>query len=290
MPTLKSRAPRRVKVIGRRLSTYAGERTSSLRLTPTFVLAGGQRCGTTSLYRALMDHPAILSSVHHKGVNYFDVNYSRGWAWYQGHFPVRSMAALRTRAAQNDPITFEASGYYMYHPHAADRIARDLPDVKILAMLRDPVERAYSAYRHEFARGFETESFERALALEDERVEPELAKLMADPDYRSDSHRHHSYRRRGQYAEQLQRFADTLGRDRVLVIESSDFFSRPEVEYRRLTDFLGLAPHTPQRFDRYNARPGSGMSEQTERMLTDALAPHDYALEQFLGGAPSWRR
>ena len=155
MPTLKSRAPRPVKVIGRRLSTYAGERTSSLRLPPAFVLAGGQRCGTTSLYRALMDHPAILSSVHHKGVNYFDVNYSRGWAWYQGHFPMRSVAALRTRGAQDEPITFEASGYYLYHPHAAARIARDLPEVKILAMLRDPVERAYSAYRHEFARGFD---------------------------------------------------------------------------------------------------------------------------------------
>ena len=91
----------------------------------------------------------------------------------------------------------------MYHPLAAGRIGRDLPGVKVLVLLRDPVERAYSAYKHEFARGFETETFERALELEDARVQPELERMIADPTYQSDSYRHHSYRRRGQYAEQL---------------------------------------------------------------------------------------
>ena len=120
-------------------------------MTPSFILAGAQRCGTTSLFRALMEHPVILS-LYHKGVNYFDLNYDKGWSWYQGHFPVRAFAAVRTRHNGDVPVTFEASGYYMYHPHAAARLAHDLPQVKVLVMLRDPIERAYSAYRHEFAR------------------------------------------------------------------------------------------------------------------------------------------
>ena len=110
-------------------------------MTPSFILAGAQRCGTTSLFRALMEHPVILSPVYHKGVNYFDLNYDKGWSWYQGHFPVRAFAAVRTRHNGDVPVTFEASGYYMYHPHAAARLAHDLPQVKVLVMLRDPIER-----------------------------------------------------------------------------------------------------------------------------------------------------
>ncbi len=289
MPTLKQRAPQGLKVLGRRASVTAGQQTAGLRMLPSFVLAGGQRCGTTSLFRALLDHPAVLQPVHHKGVNYFDVQYGRGPAWYRGHFPLRSLAALRTRRTDEPPMTFDASGYYLYHPHAAARLARDLPEVKVVVLLRDPVERAFSAYRHELARGFETESFERALDLEDERVEPELQRMLADPSYQSAAHRHHSYRRRGQYAEQLQRFVDGLGHDRLLVLESADFFAFPEVEYRRLTDFLGLSPHTPAHFERWNARPGSGLPDAVRARLSTAYEPHDAALAALTGSIPSWR-
>ncbi len=289
MPTLKNRAPHRFKVLGRRVSLAAGVRTSSLRMAPGFVLAGGQRCGTTSLFRALLEHPAILGPVHHKGINYFDINYDRGPDWYQGHFPLRSVASLRTRRADEEAMTFDASGYYMYHPAAADRLASDLPGIKVMVMLRDPVERAFSAYKHEFARGFETETFEGALALEDERVEPELIRMAGDPGYASFAHRHQSYRRRGYYAEQIERFTSRLGRDRVLVVDSEMFFSQPLQEYRRITEFLELQPYEPTRFDQWNARPGSPMSEQTRGQLRDAFAPHDAALQTLLGHAPSWR-
>jgi Sulfotransferase domain len=290
MPTLKNRAPRQLKVLGRRFSLAAGVRTSSLRMEPGFVLAGGQRCGTTSLFRALLEHPAILGPVHHKGINYFDLNYDRGRDWYQGHFPLRSVASVRTRRAGEEAVTFDASGYYMYHPYAAERLAADLPEVKVMVMLRDPVERAFSAYKHEFARGFETETFERALALEDERVEPELARMASDPNYAGFSHRHHSYRRRGFYAEQIERFNRTLGTHRVLVVDSETFFKDPMHEYRRITDFLELRPYQPARFDQWNARPGTPMLPQTQQQLVDAFAPHDAALEVMLGEPPSWQR
>jgi hypothetical protein len=290
MSTLKQRAPRQLKLLGRRVSLSAGLRTSSLRMVPSFVLAGAQRCGTTSLFRALLDHPAVVGPVHHKGVNYFDVGYAEGWDWYQAHFPLRSLASARTRPAGEDAVTFDASGYYIYHPHAAARLAKDLPDAKVLVMLRDPIERAFSAYRHEFARGYETETFERALELEDERVEPELEKMQVDPTYASFSHRHHSYQRRGFYAEQLTRFTDGLGRDQVLVVDSDDFFRRPEQEYARIIAFLGLRAHQPSHFDQWNARPGSPMSDLARQRLTAAFEPHDAALEEMLGHPASWRR
>lgn len=290
MSALKQRAPHALKVGGRRMSVAVGRRTAPLRMKPSFILIGAQRCGTTSLFRALMDHPAVLPPVHHKGVNYFDVGYHHGPNWYQGHFPTRSVAALRTRGSHQAPVTFEASGYYLYHPHAAVRLAADLPGVKVVVMLRDPVERAFSAYKHEIGRGFETESFDRALQLEDERVQPELDRMLEDPTYRSFAHRHHSYRRRGYYAEQLQRFQEALGLERVHVMEGCDFFGTPAQEYRRLTDFLGLAPHQPDRFDRWNARPGADMGDGVRERLLEAFASHDEALGVITGRTPGWRK
>src|SRR4029453_15824160 len=129
---------------------------------------------------ALVSHPLIHSANYHKGVNYFDVNYARGFAWYQGHFPTVSILRRRSRGVDGEPITFEASGYYMFHPCAPARMAHHLPNLRVLAMLRDPVERAYSAWKHENARGFETEGFERALDLEDERLEGQADRMLAD--------------------------------------------------------------------------------------------------------------
>jgi hypothetical protein len=235
-----------------------------------------------------MSHPLIYSANYHKGVNYFDVNYERDFAWYQGHFPTEASLRRRSQGVEGHPITFEASGYYLFHPCAAERIARHLPDVRILAMLRDPVERAYSAWKHEQARGYETETFERALELEDERVAGEADRMRADPGYQSFSHRHHAYRRRGQYAEQLIRMQTFFREDRIHVIESENFFERPEVTYGALLEFLGLPRVLPGRFDRWNGRPSAPMTESTRQELREHFHGHDRALAAMMGRSPAW--
>ena len=278
--TIKSSAPIAMKRAGRSVATTVGAVTARWRPEPSFLLVGGQRCGTTSLFRALITHPSVRSANFHKGVNYFDVNYQRGPQWYRGHFPVK-------RAPQDQ--CFDASGYYMFHPHASHRIVRDLPAVKIVAMVRDPVERAYSAYQHEFARGYEVESFGKALELETQRVDPELTRMQADESYQSNVYRHQAYRRRGHYADQLHVFADGLGRARVHVLESERFFSSPEEEYTRLLEFLGVPVRMPAQFERYNARPRAPMDQALRDELTAYFDPHDARLSQLLGRAPVWR-
>lgn len=290
MTSLKQRAPQPLKRWGRSATRVVGERTAGIRMLPSFVMAGAQRCGTTSLFRALIAHPAVLPAVHHKGVNYFDVNHDKGWRWYRGHFPVAASARLRTAAAGEAVQTFDASGYYLYHPHAARRIAEELPQAKVVVMLRDPVERAFSAWKHEKARGFETETFERALALEDERVEPDLQRMLADESYQGFSHRHHSYRRRGQYAEQLARLLGHLPREQLHVVDSGDFFERPADELARTLDFLGLSTRMPTSFGRWNARPGAGLEDEVRAGLRQDMQSHDDALTAMLGATPSWRR
>jgi len=292
---IRQRAPRRVKRLGRSLTAEAGIVTSPLRMLPTFTVAGAQRSGTTSLYRSLMAHPLIEPAVLRKGVNYFDLNYHRGMRWYRGHFPVRAVAERRTNGRANgsvagEPVTFDASGYYMFHPLAPARMAADLPHLKVITMLRDPVERAYSAHRHEFARGFDTEPFERAIELEPERLRGEVERICADPRYRSHSHRHHAYVTRGQYAEQLERLFAVYPREQVLVVESERFFEQPEAEFERILRFLDLPVVMPPAFDRYNARPRSPMSAATHARLSAHFEKYDEALAGILGHDPAWRR
>lgn len=286
--TIRRALPHPVKTAGRVLSVGVGSATASRRQLPTFILVGAQRAGTTSLFRALLSHPMIHSANFHKGVNYFDVNYHRGLPWYQGHFPLAASLRTRTRGLPGDPITFEASGYYMFHPCAPQRLAQHLPDVRIVAMLRDPVERAWSAYKHEHARGFESESFDRALELEHERLEGQADRMLADPLYQSFSHRHHAYVQRGQYAEQLNRLGELFPREHIHVMESEAFFEHPERTFAGVLDFLGLPVVMPERFDRWNGRPSAPMSATTRSRLRSHFAGHDDSLVEFLGRQPAW--
>ena len=271
------------------VSVNAGRLTHQARMLPGFLIVGAQRGGTTSMYRTLSQHPAILKAVLHKGVHYFDTGYDHGLGWYQGHFPLRATAARARRSAGDVPVTFESSPYYLFHPLAAQRISRDLPGVKLLVLVRDPVERAYSAHAHELARGFETESFERALELEEQRLAGEAEKIVSQPGYQSHSHQHHGYLARGYYADQLERLSGLFGRDRVHVVDSGRFFTEPEPVYDGVLEFLGLRRPGYPVFERHNARPRSPMPESLRAALGDRFLSSDERLTGWLGQPPSWR-
>lgn len=286
------KVPAPVKRVVHLGSRSYGRLTAPGRMTPSFLICGGQRCGTTSLYRALAAHPVVLKAVLHKGVHYFDTSYRRGMGWYKGHFPLQR-TALRVKQRYGVPAqTFESSPYYMYHPQAAARIAADLPDARLIVLVRDPVERAYSQHAHEVARGFESErDFGAALALEPARLHRQEEMLADDPAYYSFAHQHHAYRSRGEYARYLSTMARFVSRDRIHVVESERFFTRPEEVYPSILGFLGLPDLGRPPFERHNARPRSAdMDPQIRRDLTAHFAPHDEELARWLGHTPIWRR
>jgi len=282
-------APTAARRAAHSVSVSTGRLTRRARMLPGFLFVGAQRGGTTSMYRTLTQHPAILKAVLHKGVHYFDTGYGHGMGWYQGHFPLRARAALARRATGEVPLTFESSPYYMFHPLAAERISRDLPGVRLLVLVRDPVERAYSAHAHELARGYESEPFERALELEDERLAGEAERIISEPGYLSHSHQHHAYLTRGLYADQLERLGQLVGRDRVHVVDSGRFFTDPEPVYDGVLDFLGLRQHGYPVFERHNARPRSPMPETLRATLNDHFLAPDERLAGWLSQPPSWR-
>ncbi len=279
--------PQPVQRATRRVIARWGVLTARWRMLPEIVIVGAQRSGTTSLFRLLSDHPQVVRPTMSKGMAYFDLNYDRGPAWYRGRFPLRLTSSLRSSGKR--PVTFESSGYYTFHPLAAERIAADLPDAKVVVMLRNPVDRAYSAHRHELRRGFETEEFEAAIALEPSRIAGESDRLRADPSYRSFEHQHHAYLGRGEYAAQITRLFDTVGKERTYVVDADEFFRDQAVEFARLCAWLGLDEPPPSPPEVWNAQPREPMPEELREKLMAYYEPFDEELARLLGRTPSWR-
>lgn len=279
---IRTRAPSPVVTGLRSVLTMWGMATAQWRKPPDFLVIGAQRAGTTTLYRLLSEHPGIIRPTVSKGIGYFDVHYGKGLRWYLSHFPL-NVGHKKARLA------FESSGYYLFHPLAAERIAHDRPDIRVVAMLRDPVERAYSAHQHERARGFETEDFEQALALEQRRLSGEVDRLRNELGYESHEHRHHAYVTRSQYSEQLQSYIDHLGRDRVFIIDADRFFADPEVEFTELQRWLGLDIWMPDKVERWNARTREPIDPELRQRLMRHFEPYDAALAEMMGRPPSWR-
>ncbi|MDQ6935124.1 MAG: sulfotransferase domain-containing protein [Actinomycetota bacterium] len=273
------RAPSAAAPVVRAAVLRWGMLTSRWRATPGVLVVGAQRCGTTTLFRLLSGHPALARPTLSKGIGYFDLHYDRGPAWYAGHFPIR----------RDGKTAFENSGYYLFHPLAPERIAGDLPEVRVIAMVRDPVERAYSAHAHETRRGFESEPFAVAVDLEEARLAGEVSRMRSDPGYQSFEHRHHGYLGRGRYAEQLQPYLDLLGPDRVLVLDpwlTSDSF---RTEWIRALDWLGQSRWVPDEIGAWNQAPRTPMADHLRARLSAYFEPHDAALAPILGRTPSWR-
>ena len=198
-------------------------------VAPAFMVIGAQKCGTGALFNALQRHPQVASPLR-KEVHYFDFFHDRGPDWYRAHFP-------RRRAR---PVAFEASPYYLAHPLAPARAAAFDPALKLLAILRDPVERALSHHAHETAHGYETLPLAEALAAEDERLGGSARALHAPPYYYHFGHHHHSYLDRGRYAHQLAAWLAHFGRASLLVLRTEDLAADPAGTLARVFAFLDL--------------------------------------------------
>lgn len=286
--TVGSMISPRLRATVRSSMTAALQPTSRYRITPTFLIIGGQRCGTTSLYRYLLKHPAIAPVRLTKGVHYFDVQFHQSWKWYMTHFPTVLQRRYVKYRHGVELLTGEASPYYLFHPLVPSRLAAALPDAKLIVLLRNPIERAYSHYQHEVARGYENLSFEGALAQEPERLWGEVERMEHDHTYVSFEHQHHSYLARGYYADQLERVLSVYHRRQILIIQSERLFSAAQSTLDEVLAFLGLSPLALKTSKRYNAHVYSGMSPDLRRDLLQHYASHNERLNALVGEKYDW--
>ncbi len=273
--------PEGVKRPLRRLRAGYHQLTSPLRGFPSVLIIGAQKAGTTSLFNYLVQHPDVLPPIA-KEVHYFDLRYDRGARWYQGCFPYR-------RRLRRGAITLEATPYYLFHPRVPHRVAQLLPDVKLIALLRNPIDRAFSHYQHEIRGGREPLSLAEALDREADRLAGEEERLRSDPAYYSVSHHRHSYLRRGHYAEQLDRWVEHFPRSRLMVVQSERLFREPAAVVDSVQQFLGLRPHRLKRYETF--LPGaytSGLPPDLRSRLGAYFEPRNRELYQWLGEEFDW--
>jgi len=225
-------------------------------MLPTFLIIGAQKCGTTSLHEYLAEHPQV-GRPSTKEIQYFTHNSYRPPAWYRAHFP----------RAGEFAHTFESTPYTLFHPACPGRVRALLPDVKLIVLLRDPVDRALSHYNHQVAGSFEALDFQTALAREGERLQGEEQRLRDDPRYRSFAYQHYSYVARGMYARQLGRWYALYDAEQLLVLRSEDLFADPPGTLHRIQAWLGLGEHTPSTLTARGARRYPPMDPGTRAQL-----------------------
>lgn len=252
---------------------------------PDFLILGGQKCGTTSLYQYFLQHPQILAAKE-KEIHFFDLAFHCGVDWYETFFPRKPSAAKY--------LVGEATPYYLFHPLVPQRVAQWYPHMKFIVLLRNPVERAISQYYHEVRLGFESLSLPAAIAQESKRLAGEVEKMISYKYYPSYNHQHYSYVSRSLYLEQIQRWMAYFPRSQFCILPSETFFQNPQTTLDRVFAFLQLPsfpisidsqhnrgeyPHTlRQILDRYRIR----------RKLTRYFAEPNRQLANFLQQDFSW--
>ena len=288
----KRRLPGPVTEAARAGVRAIGGITSASRAVPDFLILGAKRGGTTSMWNYLIAHPGVArmwpAAERLKSPHYFDLNYTRGEAWYRSHFPTRAHLDRLQSKLGHTVVTGEASPYYLLHPSVPARVHGLLPAAKLLVLLRDPVERAYSHYKERTRHGIETLSFLDALHAEEGRLAGETERLAADPAYTSEAHDSFSYLARGRYLEQLDRWWDWFPADQLLVLASEDFYADPRATLGQVTDFLGLPAHAPADYRKWNFHPAADMPGDARAFLLDYYRPHNDALQARLGRRLSW--
>jgi hypothetical protein len=247
---------------------------------PDFLIIGAQKAGTTSLASYLAAHPGVVPSKC-KEVHFFDLNYEKGVDWYRSHFSIVGQG-MRSRIRGRRMQTGEASPYYIFHPLAAWRAFDLLPAARVIVLLRDPVDRAYSHYHHEIRLGAESLSFEDAIEAEDHRIAQEGQRLTLDSSYISFNYQHFTYLKRGIYADQIKRWLRYYRPEQVLILSSEQFFKDPASEYQRVLQFLGLPPWDLPAYPAELVGTYPPLSTATRRYLREYFAPHNSALRRFL--------
>lgn len=247
--------------------------TAPLRPLPDALIIGAMKSGTTSLNAWLRQHPQVLFPCR-KELHYFDQNSNRSVGWYRSHFPL--LRQLQKPAGGF--CTLEATPAYLYRPEVPQRMHALLPEARLIAILRNPVQRAISHYDHRHRHKRELRSLEEALTA------PHGVDGLGNkvPD--------NLYKHRGHYAEQIARVLSCYPREQLLVLRSEDLFADPDAAYRRVLEFLqidsshALADRKPRNVSRQKHEVPAAVIEHLEEHFRGPNA----ALGRLLPEFPLW--
>ncbi|MFT6982575.1 MAG: hypothetical protein ACJAUD_001342 [Crocinitomicaceae bacterium] len=249
--------------------------TSAFRTAPSVFILGAQKAGTTSLYKFLVENNCVAPSSK-KEIYFFNNqhNFEKGLNWYNSHFRLFSLKP-----------TCDATANYFESANAAKRLHKHFPEAKLIVLLRNPVDRAFSHYQMAVKFGFEKLSFEDALQCEDERLE-----------YRYELDNKHNYMRqrlgyrtKGKYSEQLKKWLEFFPMNQIHVVQSEQLFWNPEIECQKVLEFLGVPSQIRTVLTQANAGTKKKISNALRTELNDFYAPYNRELYVLLNEDFNWK-
>jgi hypothetical protein len=257
------------------------------RAMPHFMLIGAQKSGTSSMFAYLKQHPQIIRPVF-KEPYYFDRHYHRGLSWYGCNFPARaSIDRLNDRFGRAH-LTFEATATYVFDERVPGRIAADIDTRKFIVLLRNPADRAISAYWHGRRMGRETRSLADALKSDLEWYEAEQAFAQGRGPRPDGAPPRPAYLRRGLYHRWVRLWQDAFSPASLLVLQSERMFADPKSVMRTVFDFLGLPATDSIDFKPQNVGRYAESDADERRFLQKFYRPHNSELNRICGTAFDW--
>lgn len=272
---LRDRLPVRTKRQLKRVWWQARIPTARWRSLPDFIVIGAQKAGTTSLFRFLTALPQVARPFGQEPVFFsHEIKFARGTDEYRASFPLN--------ARLNHRITGEASGEYLYYPDAPERIGKLVPHVRLIAVLRNPVDRTISQYFHNVKLGLEELSLEEA-------IQRELTWQRESNPVTGPPHRRfgvlgggRAYLGRSMYAQHLSRWFDRFDGSQILIVEAESLFEDPAATTATVCDFLELPRPENQKYSRHNAGLRSSVDSDLSAWLNSTFSAPNRELDQLL--------
>ena len=238
---------------------------------PNFIIIGCQRCGTTSLYTYLAQHPQILTPIK-KEMDFFSWHFDRGIDWYLAHFPPMPPG--------EQFVTGEASPSYFDSREAPERLYSLFPEAKQIVLLRNPVDRAISQFYRLSGLNWEARSLDRAISDEVERLNQNPEYIIGEEPG--------NYLARGRYIEFIKKWRTFFPPEQLLILKSEDFYAGAATTLKQVLEFLDLPEYQLSEYQ--NANPGSyqPVNESVRDWLRDYFRPYNQQLEEYLGRKLDW--
>ena len=252
---------------------------------PNFFVIGGVRCGTTSLYHYLGQHNCIKQAAYDE-LGYFDDNFHLGLNWYRSLFPTK-FVQKNIESEYKKFLTYDVTPFYIYNPLVVDRIFKFSPNAKIIAILRNPIDRAYSNYNQKMQDEGDTKTtFEEIVYSEIEKIEndendEENYAFLVDEFYEL-------LLARGFYAKQLEFWFKKFPRKNVLLISSEELAINTDKTVSEIFEFLEVPNQKISDLTKQNERKYPRMKDSTRNTLINFYKPYNEKLFCMLGSKFDW--
>ncbi len=257
--------------------------TGPIRSLPDFIIIGTARSGSTSLYYNICQHPCVLSAAYDE-LGYFDSNFHLGLNWYRSLFPTLFSKWLVKRKKQY-AITGEDTPFYIWSPLVARRILKIIPNVKLIVLFRNPVDRAYSNYHLGVRAGSENLSFEDAIQIEIKKLDESNNKFEQDVEKYTIPR---SYISKGFYSNQLKIWLELFSPEQLIIVSTEDLESNPQETLDKIYDFLKIPKNHKLIPEKQKIASYPKMKDETRKFLIDLYKKSNDELFTMIGEKFDW--